>query len=158
MYKKILACVALQKYIDFTPYATLIREMVINFSRLYNSECIVFTSKGPVALMAEDIPVEEKLEKFCAELEKSEVRFKKILREGVPKDLILEIATRENVDLIIMGSHSKQSVFDVLLGGTAAGVLKDAPCKVLMVSPSKAEAAKVKELIIPEYPFVFPYF
>ncbi len=158
MYKKILSCVALQKYIDFTPYATLIREMIIHFSKPHNSECIVFTSKGPVALMAEDIPVEEKLSKFCSELEKADIRFKKIVREGVPKDLILEIAREEKVDLIIMGSHSKQSVFDVLLGGTAAGVLKDAPCKVLMVSPSKDEVAKVKELIIPEYPFVFPYF
>ncbi|MFC1851532.1 universal stress protein [candidate division CSSED10-310 bacterium] len=37
-------------------------------------------------------------------------------------------------NLIVIGSHSGRSIFDVLLGGTTAAVVKKAKCPVLVAS------------------------
>ena len=55
---------------------------------------------------------------------------------GRPTDLIVEVAERENIDLIILGSHGKHGVA-LLLGSTADGVLHHAQCDVLAVRIKK---------------------
>ncbi len=51
---------------------------------------------------------------------------------GSPKDEICALAEKENVDLIIVGSHGRHGLA-LLLGSTANGVLHHAPCDVLAV-------------------------
>jgi len=51
---------------------------------------------------------------------------------GNPKDEICALATQENIDLIIVGSHARHGLA-LLLGSTANGVLHHAPCDVLAV-------------------------
>lgn len=55
---------------------------------------------------------------------------------GRPADLIIDIAEREMIDLIILGSHGKHGVA-LLLGSTADGVLHHAQCDVLAVRIKK---------------------
>jgi len=55
---------------------------------------------------------------------------------GRPTDLIVEVAERENIDLIVLGSHGKHGVA-LLLGSTADGVLHHAQCDVLAVRIKK---------------------
>ena len=52
------------------------------------------------------------------------------------------IATAETLkpDLLVIGAHSKRSVFDVVLGGTAAYVSRHALCPVIMVKPGEMRA------------------
>jgi len=61
-----------------------------------------------------------------------------VVEFGRPADLIVEVAERENIDLIILGSHGKHGVA-LLLGSTADGVLHHAECDVLAVRIKKAE-------------------
>jgi nucleotide-binding universal stress UspA family protein len=56
---------------------------------------------------------------------------------GNPRDVIPEVATTLKADLLILGSHSKRGVLDIVLGGTAQQVSKSAPCTVVLVSPKK---------------------
>lgn len=158
MYKNILACVALQRYFDFTPTAKLVRKYAVDLSKTYEARLHIFSSKADIALVAEDQTVENKLEKFAEPIHKEGIDFKTIVVEGDPKELILAKAQELQSNIIIIGSHSKRSIFDIAIGGTALHVLKNAPCEVIMVSPNKDEVEKTKELIIPEYPFIFPYF
>ncbi|MFA5921394.1 MAG: universal stress protein [Methylococcaceae bacterium] len=51
---------------------------------------------------------------------------------GVPKQEIIHIAEREQVDLIVVGSHGRHG-FALLLGSTANGVLHYAKCDVLAI-------------------------
>ena len=51
---------------------------------------------------------------------------------GVPKQEIVPIAERENVDLIVVGSHGRHGLA-LLLGSTADGILHYAKCDVLAV-------------------------
>ena len=59
---------------------------------------------------------------------------------GAPVPLILEQAKALAADYIVMGSHGHTAFYDLLVGTTTHGVLKKAPCPVLVVP--KARAAK----------------
>lgn len=59
-----------------------------------------------------------------------------VVEFGRASDLIIEVAERELVDLIILGSHGKHGVA-LLLGSTADGVLHHAKCDVLAVRIKK---------------------
>ncbi len=54
------------------------------------------------------------------------------LEMGSPKTEIIRIATENQVDLIVVGSHGRHGLA-LLLGSTANGVLHYAPCDVLAV-------------------------
>lgn len=51
---------------------------------------------------------------------------------GVPKNEIVEIANRQQADLIVIGSHGRHGLA-LLLGSTANGVLHHAQCDVMAV-------------------------
>jgi nucleotide-binding universal stress UspA family protein len=52
--------------------------------------------------------------------------------EGSPADSILEIAEKESIDLIIMGSSGKTGFNRFLIGSVADKVVKNASCAVLV--------------------------
>lgn len=85
----------------------------------------------------------------AAEPVPDELRGEAVLLEGRPADLIK--AAGGSFDLLVMGSRAYGPIRRVLLGSTAAGVMRDAPCPVLVVpreavTPSaeteRAEAAR----------------
>jgi nucleotide-binding universal stress UspA family protein len=85
------------------------------------------------------------------------LRVESIVREGSPRELIPEVAKDLDARLVVMGTHSKRGILDTVVGGTAKAVIANAPCRVLLVAPTADEDQKTRELIIPEYPFIFPY-
>jgi nucleotide-binding universal stress UspA family protein len=77
----------------------------------------------------------DKLEAYVAPLEAEGIAVSRILRVGNPREVIVEVATSLKTDLVILGSHSKRGLLDIVLGGTAQQVSKAAPCLVVLVSP-----------------------
>lgn len=55
------------------------------------------------------------------------------LREGVPHDEIVALATDERADLIVMGTAGRGGLGRALLGSVADRVLRLAPCPVMLV-------------------------
>lgn len=64
---------------------------------------------------------------------------------GVPDTKIIDIAIRNNVDYIVMGTQGQHTVWDRFLGSTAIDVLKYAPCPVFVI-PEGAEYKERMEL------------
>ncbi len=64
---------------------------------------------------------------------------------GVPDTKIIEVAIRDDVDYIVMGTQGQNTVWDRFLGSTAVDVLKFAPCPVFVI-PEKAEYKEEMEL------------
>ena len=65
------------------------------------------------------------------------------IREGVPKDVIVEEAREWDADLIVVGSHGYGRVKRLVLGSVAAAVVASAPCSVQVVRAKHAvEAAE----------------
>jgi nucleotide-binding universal stress UspA family protein len=60
-------------------------------------------------------------------------------RTGDPREVIVQVAISLQADLLILGSHSKRGLLDIVLGGTAQQVSKSVPCLVVLVSPKKEE-------------------
>ena len=54
---------------------------------------------------------------------------------GRPSQAIIEFARKENVDLIVMGTHGRGLTAHVLLGSVAEKVVRESPCPVLTVHP-----------------------
>jgi nucleotide-binding universal stress UspA family protein len=67
------------------------------------------------------------------------VAYEHFYLQGSPVTEILEFAERENVDLIIMASHGRTGLSRLLMGSIAEGVMRKAPCPVLIVRQPAAE-------------------
>lgn len=61
---------------------------------------------------------------------------------GSPVTHILEQAKKSRASYIVIGSHGHTALYDLLAGSTATGVIKRAPCPVLVVPPSKQKSKK----------------
>ncbi len=59
------------------------------------------------------------------------------LANGSPMPAIIDCAKRFNADYIVMGSHGHTALYDLLVGSTTHGVLRKAPCPVVIVPPAK---------------------
>jgi nucleotide-binding universal stress UspA family protein len=77
--------------------------------------------------------VEDELEKWAAGARKKGATVRAIIRTGSPAEQIVELATAEHADLVVMGTHGRGGVSRVLLGNVADRVIRLAPCPVLTV-------------------------
>jgi nucleotide-binding universal stress UspA family protein len=57
------------------------------------------------------------------------------LLEGDPADCITEFATREQIDLVVMGTVARSGLSALLMGNTAEMILQRVGCSVLAVKP-----------------------
>jgi nucleotide-binding universal stress UspA family protein len=88
----------------------------------------------------------EKLDAYVAPHHAEGVVVSPILRVGDPVDVIVEVAINLKADVLILGSHSKRSLRDMVLGGTAQQVSKAAPCLVVLVSPQPEGSSREPSL------------
>ncbi len=79
--------------------------------------------------------------KFKANLEESQcngmcknVKFKVLLKEGKPADVILKTIDEEGIDQVIMGKSGKHGLEKFLLGQTTARVVREAKVPVNVIS------------------------
>ena len=63
----------------------------------------------------------------------ADVQYEHRLIRGFAEKEILALAERENVDLIVMGSHGRTGLYRMLMVSIAEGVLRRASCPVLIV-------------------------
>ena len=157
MERGVLLAIALQRYADLTPRSLAARDMAAELADYYKAPLTVLTVHVQLALMPEGESTEEKLARFVSPLVERGLQVESIVREGSPRSVIPEVAREMNARVIVIGTHSKQGILDTALGGTAKAVITSAPCRVILVAATKEEAEKTRELIIPEYPFIFPY-
>ncbi len=56
------------------------------------------------------------------------------VEEGKPHEVILEVAGEWNADILVLGTHSKSGLSQVLLGSTSEKVLKTSEIPVFLVT------------------------
>jgi len=61
-------------------------------------------------------------------------------RAGAPAEEIAQLASDLEADLVVVGTHGRRGVRHLLLGSVAEGVVRMAPCPVLVVRPNTAGA------------------
>ncbi len=155
MSQQILLAVALQQWDAFTSHALTAREVAVALAKGCGAKLAVLSvydygkikepslSPDMIARYREDImqridaQMETKLKAFLADVQGLEVPITPMVQAGEPRKTIVEVAERLPADLLVIGAHSKRSVLDAMLGGTAAYLSRHAPCPVLMVTPRR---------------------
>ncbi|HVN27321.1 MAG TPA: universal stress protein [Candidatus Binataceae bacterium] len=82
-------------------------------------------------------PAQAQLEKIARQ-RMANTRHQIVVEIGKPAELIEEAATRYEVDLIAMATHSRKGVDRLLLGSVAEHVVRTAKCPVLTFGPGAA--------------------
>jgi nucleotide-binding universal stress UspA family protein len=158
MYQHILLAVALQQVEDSSQHALAARKVAVSLAKGSGAKLTVLnvydynTMDTSLSLPPEELSryrdsqiiridemMEQKMKTFLAAREAVEVPITHVLKVGEPRTLIISTAEKLGADLLVIGAHSKRSLFDVLLGGTAAYISRHAPCPVVMVHPRAVE-------------------
>jgi nucleotide-binding universal stress UspA family protein len=153
MYNTILLAAALQDWERYSVYALSAREVAATLARAsskhlhivsvyeYNSLEISGLPPEAIARHREDLMhrtddlMQRKLAEYVAPLRTGDLEVTTILKIGNPRLEIIKVATEIQADLLIIGTHSKRSLLDIFLGGTAQQVSKRTPCTLLLVAP-----------------------
>jgi nucleotide-binding universal stress UspA family protein len=89
-------------------------------------------------------PNREELKRMLSEVVPADpaVPYEHRLMIGSPATAIVEMAQRENVNLIVMPTHGRTGLMRLLMGSVAEEVVRKAKCPVLTVKPAAANVAK----------------
>ncbi|MFO7447266.1 MAG: universal stress protein [Ignavibacteriaceae bacterium] len=132
--------------IDFSDYSKSSLRYAINFVKCFKAEIILVYvvepviyppdfSMGQIAIPAVDAEIDkqavDELEKLARVEIPQDVKCKTIIKTGKPFIEIIETASEEDVDLIIIATHGHTGVEHILFGSTAEKVVRKAPCPVL---------------------------
>jgi nucleotide-binding universal stress UspA family protein len=156
-YTSICVAVALQRYVDLTPLAVKERDIAALLAQEHGAPVHVVSVDAPVPLLPDVDTTADKVERLVEPLVALGISVTTEVRQGRPSQEIRACAEALAADLLIIGSHSKRGPLDVGLGSTASTLVRDISGTVLMVRPSHAEQEQARELMIPRYPWIFPY-
>lgn len=72
-------------------------------------------------------------ERWCTEELRGYKEMEHRVLKGVPHEEILKFAEENDIDLIVMGTHSRKGLDRIIFGSTAERVVRNAKCPVLTV-------------------------
>ena len=89
-------------------------------------------------------PNRDELKRMLSEVVPADpaVPYEHRLMIGSPATAIVEMAQRENVNLIVMPTHGRTGLMRLLMGSVAEEVVRKAKCPVLTVKPAALALAK----------------
>lgn len=125
MYKTIGVAVA------FSPRCEAIISEAARLQNLFNAKLVL--------IHIGEVKQDEKafLDEIIATTKVNTQKLKIIWENGSPTEKILEICTRESIDLLIAGALQKESIVKFYLGSIARKLIRKADCAILMlVNPS----------------------
>jgi len=76
---------------------------------------------------------EESLAEMSKELENVGFTVKMIIKTGYPGNVILDVEKRENPSIIVIGSHGRSNLGDMLLGSVSDRVVRKSKRPVLVI-------------------------
>jgi nucleotide-binding universal stress UspA family protein len=147
--------------IDFSPVTDRVVTKAIDLARAMDARLVLLHVIGPYSLLGRQLARSTVTgAELTAEAEKRAARRlgtlqRKLRDEGVtahavhvsgdPAECILEQAERLSANFIVLGSHGRTALRTLLVGSTAAGVLRGAQCSVVIVPPVEVVAAGIEE-------------
>lgn len=132
--------------IDFSDHSKDSLKYAVNLAKLFNSELILIYviepvvyppdfSMGQIAIPSVDLEMDKRASEELNNLAKKEIpgelKTKTTVKTGKPYIEIINFASEEKVDLIIIATHGHTGVEHILFGNTAEKVVRKAPCPVL---------------------------
>ena len=90
----------------------------------------------------------KQLKKFYARILESvnDVQFELVLQQGLPSARVIELAIEKKADMVVMATTASGQLQRFLIGSNASRVVREAPCKVMLVPP-KAKFSGLKKIV-----------
>jgi nucleotide-binding universal stress UspA family protein len=103
-----------------------------------------------VSLPLEDLEQDARrgLARLLPEAAAAHVDVTRLVAMGVPYEQILEMATAEQVDLIVMATHGRTGLRRLAMGSVAERVVRMAPCPVLTIRSPGEDSVGLRTTII----------
>ncbi|MCX6173875.1 MAG: universal stress protein [Ignavibacteriales bacterium] len=132
--------------IDFSDYSKNALKYAAQFAKQFNAKIYLIYvvepmiypadfSMGQVAIPSTDIDLhsraEEELKKLSKDIINGNLKVEILIKTGKPFVEIIETASANDIDLIIIATHGHTGVEHLLFGSTAEKVVRKAPCPVL---------------------------
>lgn len=134
--------------VDFGKTTDVLLSAAIKFAKEVNGRlCLIHVAPMDLGLAVGDIGMQ-----YFPEIEQSEIReellelnrleqqvvaqgvdCEHLLKQGIPKDIILAYAEQKNAGYIVMGSHGRSGMYDVFIGSLTKELTKLSPIPVLVV-------------------------
>jgi universal stress protein A len=102
-------------------------------------------------LEAQETDAQHLLQASLEQVQRAGLQGESLLVQGTPTHAIVDIASEQGVDLIIMGTYGRTGLAHVFLGSVAEHVIRQAPCPVLVVRKAPDTPA-TSEDALPEQP------
>jgi len=72
-------------------------------------------------------------------LKNIDIPVKRVIKTGVIFVEIIDYIKEENIDLVVMGTHGRSGIEQILIGSVAEKIVRKAPCPVLTIRPKGKE-------------------
>jgi nucleotide-binding universal stress UspA family protein len=127
--------------VDFSPDSTEAFRIAGDLARRYRGALLVLHAIEAQPVLAPDALIEinkragDALADFIASMRPSadDVAIDAEVTSGAPYEEIVRRARDWEAELVVLGAKGATSLEEVLVGGTAEAVMKEAPCSVLVV-------------------------
>lgn len=132
---------------DFSPAANLAQAhaerlaavtgaslLALHVPQLYGTDTPEDTPDDRLRLLLEDIPTNE-----------TGLEVERLIYRGSPGEIICWIAQERECDQIVMGTHGRTGLVNLLMGSTAEHVVRHARCPVLTVPKRPTSVAPLRK-------------
>ena len=132
--------------IDFSDYSKNALKYAVNIVETFKAEMILVYvvepviyppdfSMGQIAIPSVNTEWDERAKEELKKLAENEIpktiKVQTIVKTGKPFVEIIDTATEQDIDLIVIATHGHSGVEHILFGSTAEKVVRKAPCPVL---------------------------
>ena len=148
--------------IDFSPVTNRVATAAIKLARLLKGRVVFLHVVPPPSPIRNILPAiedvklrtvstgneaDKKLTELKHALQRKFHEMEFIHVSGAPVTCIVEQAQKLEAEYLVIGSHGHSAMHDVLMGSVASGVVKKAPCPVLLVPSIAAPAEPAVQVV-----------
>ena len=119
------------KKFDATLYLLFVTQDLSDFSTFHVPHANIKQFQEEAVKLAK-----EKMSKVGKEFIKSFPKLETRVMTGPVADRILELARKEKIDLIVMGTKGRKGLEYTIFGSVCRKVVREAPCPVVTINPS----------------------
>lgn len=143
--------------IDFSPISRRVTDCAVKLARIFDARVILLnvvqlpmpvTNLAPLVGETLQFTAEvgrearARLQRLVHRLRERGVAAEMICEQGSPVSSIVGHAKKLEARYIVLGSHGRGALYDLVVGSTASGVIKRSPCPVVVIPENRTTKPK----------------